>query len=108
MNHGSSLAEADAEPWLPTPAGWGSRAVDLQEQDSDSVLNLARAALALRWKLRKNEVFTADDGGTWHVEAGNLLVCERSENFLVAVAIGSEPVRLPSGTVVLSASPLRG
>ena len=54
----------------------------------------------------KNEVFTADDGGTWRVEAGNLLICERSEHFFVAVAMGTEPVQLPAGTVLLSAAPL--
>jgi len=36
-------------------------------------------------------VFTADDGGSWRVEAGNLLVCERNAKFLVAVAM--EPDR---------------
>jgi alpha-glucosidase len=56
--------------------------------------------------LWKNEVFTADDGGTWRVDAGNLLVCERNAKFLVAVAMGIEPVRLPPGTVLLSAAPL--
>jgi len=105
LNHGFSLTGAD-EPWLPIPAGWGSHAVELRELDADSVLNLTKAGLELRRKLWRNEVFTADDGGTWRVEAGNLLVCERSEAFLVAVAMGSEPVRLPAGTVLLSASPL--
>ena len=37
-----------------------------------------RTALELRRLLWKNEVFTADDGGTWRVEAGNLLICERN------------------------------
>lgn len=107
LNHGFSLGSyAAAEPWLPVPAGWGGHAVELQEQDPDSVLNLAKAALELRRKLWKNEVFTTGDGGTWRVEAGNLLVCERSADFLVAVAMGGEPVRLPAGTVLLSAMPL--
>jgi len=108
LNHGFSLAEADGEPWLPIPSGWGSHAVELQEQDSESVLQLTKASLELRRKLWKNEVFTAEDGGTWRVEAGNLLLCERNEHFLVAVAMGSEPVRLPAGTVLLSAAPLAG
>ncbi|CAH0311373.1 hypothetical protein SRABI128_04526 [Microbacterium sp. Bi128] len=54
----------------------------------------------------KNEVFTPLDGGTWRFEAGNLLICERNEHFLVAVAMGTEPVKLPAGTVLLTAAPL--
>jgi alpha-glucosidase len=103
LNHGFSLAESPAEPWLPQPDGWGGRAIELQEQDAESALNLTKAALAVRRKLWKNEVFTTHDGGAWRVEPGNLLVCERSEHFLVAVAMGTEPVQLPAGTVLLSA-----
>ena len=111
-NHGFSLGTPAAPstpasaPWLPVPAGWGGHAVELQEQDPESTLNLAKAALELRRKLWKNEVFSTDDGGTWRVEAGDLLVCERNEHFLVAVAMGTEPVQLPAGTVLLSAAPL--
>lgn len=106
LNHGFSLGEPAAEPWLPVPSDWGAHAIELQEQDQQSALNLTKAALELRRQLWKNEVFTADDGGTWRVEAGNLLICERNEHFLVAVAMGTEPVQLPAGTVLLSAAPL--
>jgi alpha-glucosidase len=110
LNHGFSLASTAAssspEPWLPIPAGWGTHAVEPQEQDAQSALNLTKAALDLRRQLWKNEVFTEDDGGTWRVEAGNLLICERNEHFLVAVAMGTEPVRLPAGNVLFSAAPL--
>jgi alpha-glucosidase len=105
-NHGFSLPEPAAQPWLPQPAGWGRYAVERQQQDRESGLNLTRTALELRRQLWEKGVFTADDGGTWRVEAGGLLVCERSPHFLVAVAMGTEPVRLPPGTVLLSASPL--
>lgn len=105
-NHGFSLGEPAAEPWLPIPSDWGAHAIELQRQDPESALNLTKAALELRRQLWKNEVFTADDGGSWRVEAGNLLICERNEHFLVAVAMGSEPVQLPAGTVLLSAAPL--
>ncbi|WP_018773929.1 hypothetical protein [Arthrobacter sp. 131MFCol6.1] len=88
------------------PAGWGTHAVEWQQQDQHSALNLTKAALELRRQLWKNKVFTADDGGPWHDEAGNLLICERNEHFLVAVAMGTEPVKLPAGTVLLSAAPL--
>jgi alpha-glucosidase len=106
LSHGFSLAEPAAEPWLPVPSDWGTHAIELQQQNPESALNLARTAIELRRQLWKNEVFTADDGGSWRVEAGNLLVCERNEHFLVAVAMGTESVPLPAGTVLLSAAPL--
>ncbi|MEY9775580.1 alpha-amylase family glycosyl hydrolase [Arthrobacter sp. MW3 TE3886] len=106
LNHGFSLGEAAADPWLPFPSEWGNHAVKQQEQDPQSPLNLTKTALKLRRQLWKNEVFTTDDGGTWRVEAGNLLICERNEHFLVAVAMGTEPVQLPAGSVLLSAAPL--
>ncbi|WP_326967192.1 hypothetical protein [Arthrobacter sp. CG_A4] len=62
--------------------------------------------LELRRRLWDQGVFTADDGGAWRVEAGNLLICERGPRFVVAVAMGTEPVLLPAGTVLLSAAPL--
>jgi alpha-glucosidase len=95
-----------AAPWLPQPAGWGSYAVETQQQDPGSMLALVTAAVGLRRQLWEQGVFTADDGGSWRVEDGNLLVCERSPKFLVAVAMGTEPVRLPAGTVLATAAPL--
>ena len=111
LSHGFSLAEPVAAvqasaPWLPQPEGWGTHAIELQQQDPESSLALVTRALELRRLLWKNEVFGPNDGGTWRVEAGNLLICERSADFFVAVAMGTEPVRLPAGTVLLSAKPL--
>jgi alpha-glucosidase len=106
LNHGFSLTDAATEPWLPIPSGWGTHAFERQQQDPQSALNLTKVALDLRRQLWKNEVFTDDDGGSWRVEAGNLLICERNERFLVAVAMGTEPVRLAAGAVLLSAAPL--
>lgn len=106
QNHGFSLDEHAADPWLPVPADWGTQAIERQQQHPESTLNLTKAALELRRQLWKNEVFTADDGGNWRVEAGNLLICERNASFLVAVAMGTESAKLPAGTVLLSAAPL--
>jgi alpha-glucosidase len=105
-SHGFSRADGAAAPWLPQPAGWGSHAVELQQQDPDSMLALATRAIALRRQLWADGDFAADDGGTWRVEAGNLLLCERSPGFLVAVAMGTGPVKLPAGVVLFSAFPL--
>lgn len=105
-NHGFSVGSLAAAPWLPQPAYWGLYAVDIQQQDPDSMLALVTAAVGLRRQLWEEGVFTEDDGGSWRVEEGNLLLCERSPRFLVAVAMGTEPVRLPAGTVLASAVPL--
>jgi alpha-glucosidase len=105
-NHGFSSAPSAAVPWLPQPAGWGGHAVDSQQQDPGSMLALVIAAVGLRRRLREQGVFTADDGGTWRVEDGNLLICERSPRFLVALAMGTSPVLLPAGTVLATAVPL--
>lgn len=105
-NHSFSLAEPASRPWLPQPAMWGRQAVELQEQDPDSMLALATRAIAQRRSLREDGTFRADDGGTWRVEAGNLLLCERGSGVLVAVAMGTEPVKLPPGVVLFSAFPL--
>lgn len=106
LNYGFSLAEPAAGPWLPQPGGWGTPAIERQQQDSESSLALVTRALKMRRLLWKNEVFGPNDGGTWRVEPGNLLICERSAEFFVAVAMGTEPVKLPAGTVLLSAAPL--
>ncbi|RKR12640.1 alpha-amylase family glycosyl hydrolase [Arthrobacter oryzae] len=105
QNFGFSLTGPPADPWLPQPAGWGANAIERQQQDPDSSLALVTKALEMRRLLWNDEVFGRNDGGTWRVEAGNLLICERSPEFFVAVAMGSESVRLPAGSVLLSAAP---
>ncbi|THJ68008.1 alpha-amylase [Arthrobacter echini] len=96
----------DVTGWLPTPPDWGSRSVEAQERDEGSALHLVRTALDLRRRLRETGVISPDDGGSWSVHDGALLVCERGERLLVAVAMGDGPVRLPEGDVVLASSPL--
>nr|WP_217509232.1 alpha-amylase family glycosyl hydrolase [Pseudarthrobacter sp. C4D7] len=105
-NHGFSTGPTATPPWLPLPDGWGDNAIESQQQDPGSALAFAARALALRRQLWADGTFTADDAGTWRLRAGNLLTCERSPRFLVAVAMGSEPVELPPGVVLFSAFPL--
>ncbi|HCK32632.1 MAG: alpha-glucosidase [Micavibrio sp.] len=63
------FTEAD-EPWLPIPASHATRAVDLQEKDTDSVLNFTKDFIA--W--RKSE-----DGLT----LGNIVFEDFGEDILV-------------------------
>jgi alpha-glucosidase len=104
-SHGFS-AVGGAPSWLPTPDGWGTRAVERQQRDPGSHLALTTQAIALRRRLWADGTFTANDGGTWRVQEGGLLLCQRSPGFLVAVAMGSAPARLPAGVVLFSAFPL--
>ncbi len=103
--HGFSLAEPLGEPWLPLPEQWGAYAVDVQQQDPDSTQQLVVTALALRRQLLAEGVLGADDGGAWRVGDDGLLICDRGGGVLVAVAMGEAPVRLPAGTVLISATP---
>lgn len=109
-HHGFTLAKSttgqDSEPWLPIPSGWGKHAIEEQQQSADSTLALTARALKLRRELLASGVLGTDDAGAWRVEAGNLLICQRSDKFLVAVAMGPDPVPLPTGTVALSSAPL--
>jgi alpha-glucosidase len=49
-------------------------------------VHLVARLLELRRHLRDKGILTAGDGGSWRVEIGNLLICERNPEFFVAVA----------------------
>lgn len=97
-----SLAASAAAPWLPQPAGWGGHAVDTQQQDLGSMLALVPAAMVPSSAVGAGRVHR---GRRRQLACGgrNLLICERSPRLLVAVSMGTEPVRLPAGTVLASA-----
>jgi alpha-glucosidase len=99
-------ANGAATPWLPVPAMWGSRSVEAHQNDSGSILHLVTTALELRKQLIDKEVLLSDDGGRWRIEEAGLLICERNDQFLVAIAMGEGPVSLPDGDVVVSSSPM--
>lgn len=94
------------EPWLPTPTDWGTRSVEANLKNENSTLHLTIEALQLRKQLTEKGILSPDDGGTWRVDDGGLLICQRGEQFVVAVAMGDEPTHLPDGQVVLTSSPL--
>ena len=92
-----------AEPHLPQPAGWGERAVEVEEADPDSMLRLYRTGLRLR-----REVWGASPAG-----AGPLEWVRRDEQVLAFArggvqcwtAFGAD-VELPAGEVLLASAPL--
>jgi alpha-glucosidase len=77
-------------PWLPPPAEFGARSVAAQEGDSESTLELFRAAIARR--PAGKFAWRASPEGTISFTRGEV-VC------LVNVAAG--PVQLPGGDVVI-------
>jgi len=55
---------ANVESWMPQPEDWGSRSVEIQDHDSDSMLSLYRQALSCRIDLVKQgeEIHFIGDG----------------------------------------------
>ena len=84
-------------PWLPQPAEWKTRTVAAQHGDPDSMLELYRAALALRPVLR---------GATdlYWLDLGDQVLAFRRGSVLCVVNISGAPVAVPAHYGVLLAS----
>ena len=93
-------------PWLPVPAGWGGYSVETQEADPASMLQLCRAALAVRRRLHLERVVTADDPIAWIDGGDGRLAAQRGESFTLVLAMGDTPVRLPEGRLLLASGPV--
>jgi alpha-glucosidase len=87
-----------APPWLPVPPDWGSHV------DSPT-LPLCRTALALRRRLHESGLLAADDLVSWSVSSDDRLMAQRGD-FSLVVAMGTRPVPLPAGSVLLASEPL--
>lgn len=90
-----------AQPHLPQPAWFADYAVDVQESDPNSTLNLYRTALKLRRDLQGAEELQWLDSGREDV-----LAFERPGGWAAMTNFGEEPVALLEGTVLLTSSPL--
>ncbi|MBI3212592.1 MAG: glycoside hydrolase family 13 protein [Mycobacterium sp.] len=98
--YGFSPAGAAKEPWLPQPEHWGALAVATQQADADSVLNLYRAALALR---REHWVDAGDI--SWLDSGAGVLAFERNGT-QCWVNTGSADIALPAqASVILVSGP---
>ncbi len=89
----------DAAPWLPQPAHWDEFTVEAQDVDPGSMLNLYRAALALR---RERADFRSDDMAPHGLDGGDVIAFTRGSGTVVVVNFGAQPVELPSGEVLLT------
>ena len=88
------------DPWLPQPESWPALARDQQESDPASHLNLYRALLAERARLRLGA------GSLAWVEdycTGSALAYLNGET-LVIMNVGEEPLPLPTAAVILRSS----
>ncbi len=91
-----------AGSWLPQPPAWADLAVDRQEGDLDSTLELYRSALGLRrsagrWRGR---------GLRWIDSPPGTLVFARGDELACAVNLSSRPVKLPYGEPMLASAPV--
>ncbi|MGN6325867.1 glycoside hydrolase family 13 protein [Pseudolysinimonas sp.] len=82
--------------WLPQPPSYAALAADRQEGDPASTLAMYRAAIRLR-----HEHGLGHGSVEWR-ELGPDVLAFRSDGVLVALHLGSEPVTLPAGEVLLA------
>jgi alpha-glucosidase len=103
-SHGFSSNEklGENDSWLPQPKHWGTLAVELQEKDPESTLNLYRAALALR----HSESGLGDGTMEW-IEAGEKVIAfNRPGGFVCYVNFG-KAINLPAGELLLGSNPVQ-
>lgn len=108
-NYGFSLDHdggRPAAPWLPQPEWFAGYAIDRQDGDPGSTLELYRAALAIR-----RELWAGGAAPRWDAidHLDDVLVLVRGDARAV-VAFGPDPVELPDGwgEIVLASAPMIG
>lgn len=100
---GFSPEGTPASPWLPQPRGWERYSVERQSADPGSILNLYRAALALRRE--STDLRTGDFH--WTPADVGVLAFRRGERFACIANLSPDPIDLSGhGAVLLSSSEL--
>jgi alpha-glucosidase len=97
---GSSFGFGGDGAHLPQPGWFAEYAVDAQDGADGSMLELYRAALALRHRL------SSDQDLAWRDSGPDVLHFERPGGWHVVVNLGSTPAPLPAGEVLLASAPL--
>ncbi|MFZ9042164.1 MAG: glycoside hydrolase family 13 protein [Ilumatobacteraceae bacterium] len=101
---GPSYGFGPAPGWLPQPASFGRLCVERQDGDPSSSLSLHRRAIAVR-----REVFGTDERITLVDRGAEVLAYERCGGSIICVTnMGSDPVDVPAGEVLVSSGPLVG
>ena len=89
------------KPHFPQPDWFADHAVDVEDKDPNSTLNLYRQALSLRKRLLTEERLTWEDGGSEDV-----LQFVRPNGWRVVMNFSDKPVDLPEGDLLLTSRPL--
>ena len=91
---GFSAPGASAEPWLPQPAWFGRHAVDRQDGEPTSFLNLYRDLLRAR-----RTVFNGTEPLRWLDTGGEDVLAFARGHGICVLNFGSTPLQLPEGLV---------
>ncbi|MFG3705822.1 glycoside hydrolase family 13 protein [Micromonospora sp. NPDC047670] len=97
---GFSPDDATAPPWLPQPADWKDRTARTQTGDDHSMLELYRAALAIR----RSHPALGDGAMTWLPAPDGVLAFHRPPGFTCLVNLSARAVPLPPHAERLLAS----
>ena len=97
---GPSFGFGDVAPHLPQPEDFGDSSVEAEDGDPASTLSLYRQATAARRRLQQGEELTWLDAGD------DVVAFARHEGWRSVTNLGTSPVPMPSGTVVLASGPL--
>ena len=87
--HGFSPAAA-AEPWLPQPPGWGAYAVEAQDADPASMLNLYRRLAVARRGIDTEAPLD------WVLEDSPVIIAFTRGELLVVFNLASTPMVIPA------------
>lgn len=87
---------ASGNSWLPQPESWRRFARDVQAQDPESTLSFYREALRIRRELR---LFA---GTVEWIDSPAESLAFRTAGITVVTNMGTEPMPLPAGTVLLA------
>ena len=94
-----STGFSTAPSWLPQPDGWAEHSVEAQQEQPDSMLELYRAALAIR-----SELGVTDEVLEVLPSPPDSLVYRRGSGLTCVVNFGTEPIEIPPHEEVLLAS----
>lgn len=97
---GPSAGFGSAGSWLPQPDGWGMLSAEAQESDPDSMLALYRSALRLR-----RERLVGDLEMEWEDRGQGVVAFRRGSGLRCVVNMGSTPVDLPPGDLLIASAP---
>ncbi len=97
---GESFGFGDGTSHLPQPEWFAEYAVEVQDGQPESTLNMYRQALALRRQLQCEETLQ------WETVSSEVLGFVRPNGWRVVTNFGTEPVDMPQGEVLLASGPL--